>query len=161
MACVFVTCGGGDGGPLFPRSLLHLNVSKMEDASKCPKEGSNLVRLHAQGGHGFLLNLAASCYLIALYFYYYFYYYYYYYYYYYCCCYSCLPTHIGCSKFLCVIHIVHRDLSILHKAVALDLAGQQELIQHLLVSTSKQLVENVVAPLARLLRDDSGFLQKV
>ena len=60
-------------------------------------------------------------------------------------------AHIGCGEFLSIIHVVHGDLSILHKVVALDLAGEQQLVQQLLVSTSEELVEDVVATLSWLL----------
>ena len=60
-------------------------------------------------------------------------------------------TDIGGSEFLLIIHILHRDLPILHKAVALHLSGEQQLIQQLLVGTCQELVEDVVAPLSRLL----------
>jgi hypothetical protein len=70
-------------------------------------------------------------------------------------------THIRSSKFLGVIHVVHRHLPILHKSVALHLPSQQQFVEHLLVSTGQQLVEDVVAPLPRLLGNDTRLLQEV
>lgn len=72
-----------------------------------------------------------------------------------------LNSHISGNEFFCIIQVVYRDLSILHEVVALHLAGEEQLVQHFLVSTSQELVEDVVASLSWLLRDHSGLLQKV
>ena len=156
-----LTCGGGDGGPFLSRSLLDLDVPEMEDAGHRLEEGLDLVGLHAQGGHGFLrktggdlgagtttttttttitdtTTIAAAAAAT-----------------------TTTTAHVCGSKFLCIVHIIDRDLSVLHKVVALDLAGEQELIEQLLVGTGQQLVEDVVAPLPWLLGDHSGLLQKI
>ena len=70
-------------------------------------------------------------------------------------------TYSGDFELLCIVHVVHADFSIGQEVVALDLPGEQQVPQQLVISTGQQLVEDMVAPLSRLLLDHSRLLKQV
>lgn len=70
-------------------------------------------------------------------------------------------TYRGDFELLWIVEVVHTDFSIGQEVVALDLPGEEEVPEKLVISTSQQLVEDVVAPLSRLLLDHTGLLQQV
>ena len=70
-------------------------------------------------------------------------------------------THRGEFKLLCIVDIVHADFSIGQEVVALNLPCEQQVPKQLVISTSQHLVEDVVAPLSRLLLDHTRLLQQV
>ena len=75
-------------------------------------------------------------------------------------CTTCF-TYRGDLQLLSIIDVVHADFSIGQKVVALDLPGEQQITEQLVVGTGQYLVEDVVASLSRLLLDHSRLLQKV
>ena len=71
------------------------------------------------------------------------------------------PTYRGDFELLCIVDIVHADFSIGQEVVALDLPGEQQVTKQLVIGTGQHLVEDVVAPLSRLLLDHTRLLQQV
>ena len=70
-------------------------------------------------------------------------------------------TYCSGLEFLSIVDVVHADFSIGQEAVALDLSGEKEISQHLVVCTGQELVEDVVASFSRLLVDYTRLLQQI
>ena len=57
------TSGIGDGGPLFPRSLLHFNVAKVKDSRDGLEHGQLLFFSEPQSHHSFLYIQWVDCFI--------------------------------------------------------------------------------------------------